>query len=70
MVTFDPRGFKGEFIFTDYTCDSKKCFIHLTKVMVLSTPTSSVLVELLVLIYYFADIDSILPCPKVRQAPV
>ena len=70
MITSDPRGFKGEFISTDRTCDSKKCSIHMTKVMASSTPTSSASVELLVLIFCFVDIDSILPCPKVRQAPV
>ena len=70
MVTSDPRGFNGEFVSIKCTCDSKKCFIYTTKVIALSTPTSSVSVELLVLIFYFIDIDNILPYPKVRQAPM
>ena len=70
MVTSDPRGFKGKFISTNHNCDSKKCFIHTTKVMGLPTPTSQLSVEHLVLIFCFVDIDSILPCPKIRQAPV
>ena len=67
MVTSDPRGFNGEFVSTDHTCNSKKGFIHITKVIASSTPTSSASVELLVLIYCFVDIDSILPCPKLDR---
>ena len=70
MVTSDPRDFKGEFISTDRTCDSKKCLIYMTKVIASSIPTSLASVDLLVLIFCFANIDSIVPCPKVRQAPV
>ena len=70
MVPSDPRGFKGELISTDCTSDSNQCFIHMTKVMASSTLTSSASVEPFVLIFCYADIDAILPCPKVRQAPV
>ena len=42
----------------------------MTNVIVLSTPTSLALVDLLVLIFCFADIDNTLPCPKVGQALV
>ena len=66
----DPRGFNGELISIDRFCDSKKCFIHMTNVIESSIPTSSALAELLMLIFYFADIDNPLPCPKVRQALV
>ena len=51
IVTSDPRGFNGEFVSINHTCDSKKYFIHMTKVMALSTPKSSASVELLVLIF-------------------
>ena len=70
IVTSDPKGVSGEFTLIDLTCDSKKCFIQMTNVIALSTPTSSASVELLVLIFYFLDIDNTLQCPKVRQAPV
>ena len=70
MATSDPRDFNELFVFIEHTCDSKKCLIHKTKVIALSTPRSSASVELLVLIFCFADIDNILPCPKVRQALV
>ena len=70
IVTLDPKGFNGEFTIIDVTCDSKKCFIHMTNVIVSSTPTSSALVELLVVIFCFVDMDKTLQCPKVRQAPV
>ena len=70
IVTADPKGFNGEFMIIDLTCDSKKCFIHMTNIIASSTPTISASVEILVLIFYFADIDNTLPCPKVRQAPV
>ena len=70
IVTSDPKGFNVEFMLIDLTCDSKKCFIHMTNVIASSTPTSLALVELFVLIFCFADIDNTLPCPKVRQAPV
>ena len=70
IVTSDPRGFNGEFMSIDLTCDSKKCLIHMTKVIVSSTPTSSVSVEFLVLIFCFVDIDNTRPYPKVRQALV
>ena len=70
IVTSDSRGFNGGFIFTDCTCNLKKCSIHMTKVIVSSTSTSSASVECLVLIFCFADIDSILPYHKVRHDPV
>ena len=65
------KGFNGEVTLIDLICDSKKCFIHMTNVIKSSTQTSSASVELLVLIFCFADIiDNALPCPKVKQAPV
>ena len=42
----------------------------MTKVIASSTPTSSALVELLVLIFCFIDVGNALPYPKVRQTPV
>ena len=70
IVTSDPKGFNGGFILIDLTCDSNKCFIHMTNVIASSTSISSASAELLVLIFYFADIDNTLPCPNVRHAPV
>ena len=66
----DPKGINEEFTLIDLTCDSKKSFIRMTNVIASSTPMSSASVELLVLIFYFADMDNTLPCPKVRHAPV
>ena len=49
IVTSDLKDFSREFKFIGLTCDSKKCFIHMTNVIASSTPTSSASVELLVL---------------------
>ena len=70
IVTSDLKGFNEEFTLIDLTCDSKKCFIHMTYVTVSSTPTRSTSVELLVLIFCFDDKDNTLPCLNVRHAPV
>ena len=68
--TLDPSGFNGEFASTDLTCDLKNFSVHITNVIALLIPINLVTVELLVLIYCFADIDNTLQCPTVRRAPV
>ena len=70
IITSDPKGFNGEFMLIDLSCESKKYFIHTTNVIASSTPSCSVSAELLVLIFYFDDKDNTLPCPNVRHSPV
>ena len=61
IVTSNFKGFNGKFTLIDLTCDSKKCFIHMTNGMASSTATSSASVELLVLNFYFDNKDKTLP---------
>ena len=70
IVLSNSWGFNGEFISIDLTYDLKKCFSHITKVIASPTPTSPASVEILVLIFCFADIDNKLLYPKGRPAKV
>ncbi len=54
---------------TVYPCASKKYLVHTTIGSASSTPTSSASVELLVLIFCFADMKYMLPLPMVKTAP-
>ena len=70
IIASDHKSFNGEFMLIDLTYDSKKCFIHMTHIIASSIPTSSASVELLELIFCFADINNTPSCPNVRHAPV
>ena len=45
----------------DLTCDTKKYFINMTNVIVLSTPVSPVSDKLFVFLFCFDDKDNIIP---------